>query len=140
MEFQPPSTVSQIPHVLKGFFFFIFIHLLFQDKMREFTYSGYENQETCNHLLNGETCKVTGIGNSMLPLLKSRQSVICEPITEETTLKKRDIVLCKVKGHHYLHLIHGIRNDNEYLIGNNRGRMNGWISRSQIYGKVVEKL
>ena len=108
--------------------------------MRDFTYSGYENQETCNHLLNGETCKVTGIGNSMLPLLKSRQAVICEPITDDTTLRKRDIVLCKVRGRHYLHLIHGIRNGNEYLIGNNRGHMNGWIRRNQIFGKVVEKL
>ena len=108
--------------------------------MREFTYSGFENQETCNHLRNGEVCKVTGIGNSMTPILKSRQPVICEPVTDETSLKKKDIVLCKVRGHHYLHLIHAIRNGNQYLIGNNHGHMNGWISRNQVYGKVIEIL
>lgn len=108
--------------------------------MRDFTYSGFENQETCNHLRGGETCKVTGIGNSMTPILKSRQPVICEPVTDEVTLKKKDIVLCKVRGHHYLHLIHAVKNDKEYLIGNNHGHMNGWISRNQIYGKVVEIL
>lgn len=108
--------------------------------MKDFTYSGFENQETCNHLREGETCKVTGIGNSMTPILKSRQAVICVPVKDDTKLEKRDIVLCKVKGHHYLHLIWAIRNDKEYLIGNNRGRPNGWVSRNQIYGKVVEKL
>ena len=76
----------------------------------------------------------------MLPLLKSRQAVICEPVKDDTKLNKKDIVLCKVRGHHYLHLIHAIKNDSEYLIGNNRGHMNGWIGRNQIYGKVVEKL
>jgi len=108
--------------------------------MREFTYSGFENQETCNHLRGGETCKVTGIGNSMTPILKSRQAVICEPVKDDTKLEKKDIVLCKVRGHHYLHLIHAIKNDSEYLIGNNHGHMNGWVSRNQIYGKVVEIL
>lgn len=46
----------------------------------------------------------------------------------------------KVKGHYYLHLIWAIRNDKEYLIGNNHGHPNGWVSRNQIFGKVVEKL
>lgn len=108
--------------------------------MRDFNYSGFENQETCNHLRKGETCKVTGIGNSMLPHLKSRQAVICIPVKDDTKLSKKDIVLCKVRGHHYLHFIHAIKNDNEFLIGNAKGHMNGWIGKNQIYGKVVEKL
>ena len=109
--------------------------------MKEFTYTGFESQETCNHLRLGETCKVIGIGNSMVPILKSRQPVICEPVTDETSLKKKDIVLCKVRGRCYLHLIHGIKNNGEqFLIGNNHGHMNGWISRNQVYGKVVEIL
>ena len=37
--------------------------------MSEFTFSGYENKVTCDHLRNGETCKVTGIGTSMTPIL-----------------------------------------------------------------------
>lgn len=50
----------------------------------EYTYSGFENRFSAEHLRNGETCKITGIGNSMTPILKSKQPVICEPVTEET--------------------------------------------------------
>ena len=106
----------------------------------EYTYSGKEDKGTMEHLQNGETCKVTGYGNSMTPILLSGQSVICVPVTEETELKKRDIVLCKVNGHFYLHLIHAIRNGVTFLIGNNHGHMNGWVSKSKIYGVVREIL
>ena len=109
-----------------------------------YTYSGFENAETAKHLREGEVCKVTGIGNSMTPILKSRQPVICTPVTDETELKKRDIVLCKVKGHFYLHLIWSVKkgknNTEQYLIGNNHGHANGTIGRQQIFGKVVEIL
>lgn len=108
--------------------------------MSEYTYSGYENRETCEHLRNGETCKVIGIGNSMTPILQSRQPVIVKPVTEDTVLEKKDIVLCKVNGHYYLHLIHAIGPDGRCMIGNNHGHMNGWTPRKQIFGKVVEIL
>ena len=104
----------------------------------EFTFSGKENKITADHLRAGETCKVTGYGNSMVPILKSGQSVICIPVKEETALNKRDIVLCKVNGHFYLHLIHAIRNDKTYLIGNNHGHMNGWVNKNNIFGVVAE--
>lgn len=103
-------------------------------------YSGLENKISAEHLKNGEICRLVGIGNSMTPILKSRQPVLVEPITDETKLSKKDIVFCKVKGHYYLHLIHGIKSNNTYLIGNNHGHMNGWISRSNIFGKVIEIL
>jgi len=103
-------------------------------------YSGLENKISAEHLKNGEICRLVGIGNSMTPILKSRQPVLVEPITNETELSKKDIVFCKVKGHYYLHLIHGIKSNDTYLIGNNHGHMNGWISRSNIFGKVIEIL
>lgn len=109
--------------------------------MNEFTYSGFENHETAEHLKNGEICKVTGIGNSMTPILESKQPVICIPVTDETELEKRDIVMCKARGHYYLHLIHAIKDNGQmFLIGNNHGHMNGWVNRKNIYGKVVEIL
>ena len=106
----------------------------------EYSFHGRENKVTSEHLKNGETCRVTGIGNSMTPILKSRQDVICEPVTEKTELHKRDIVLAKVNGRYYLHLIHAIKNDSQFLIGNNHGHMNGWVSKSNVFGKVVEIL
>ena len=105
----------------------------------EYQFEGKENSITANKLKEGLICKVIGYGNSMTPILKSGQAVICIPVTDDTELNKHDIVLCKVKGHHYLHMIHAIKN-NTYLIGNNHGHMNGTISRNCIYGKVVEIL
>jgi len=107
--------------------------------MLNYTYSGKEDKQTAEHLQAGETCYVLGIGNSMTPILRSRQAVICTPVTNDTLLQKRDIVLAKVKGHYYLHLIHGIKNNGElFLIGNNHGHMNGWVNRHNVFGKVAE--
>ena len=107
---------------------------------KKWQYSGLENKVSAEHLKNGEVCRLIDIGNSMLPILKSRQPVLVEPVTEETPLSKKDIVFCKVKGHYYLHLIHGVRNNNMFLIGNNHGHMNGWINRNSSFGKVIEIL
>lgn len=106
----------------------------------EYTYSGLENSISAEHLRAGETVKVTGIGNSMTPILKSRQPVICVPVTNGTVLKKKDIVLCKVNGHYYLHLIWSLKAGDRFLIGNNHGNPNGVISRNCIFGKVAEIL
>lgn len=105
-----------------------------------YDYEGKENVITAEHLKNGEVCKVIGFGQSMSPILKSGQPVICEPVTEETDLKKNDIVLCKVKGKYYLHKISAIKNGVSYQISNNHGHVNGTISRNNIYGKVIEIL
>ena len=51
-------------------------------------------------------------------------------------VKKKDIVLCKVKGNHYLHLVKAV-GKKRVLIGNNHGHINGWTKN--IYGKVVGK-
>jgi hypothetical protein len=48
-----------------------------------------------------------------------------------------DIVLCKVAGNEYLHIVKAIQ-DGCYQIGNNRGFINGWIGSNSIYGKYIE--
>ena len=105
-----------------------------------YDYEDKENAITAEHLRKGEICKVVGFGQSMTPILKSGQPVICKPVTEETELKKNDIVLCKVKGKYYLHKISAIKNGVSYQISNNHGHVNGTIGRSSIYGIVVEIL
>lgn len=105
-----------------------------------YNYEGKENAITAEHLRKGEVCKVIGFGQSMTPILKSGQSVICEPVTETTELHKNDIVLCKVKGKYYMHKISSIKNGVSYQISNNHGHVNGTISKNNIYGKVVEIL
>lgn len=106
----------------------------------EYDYEGKENAITAEHLRNGEICKVVGFGQSMTPILKSGQPVICKPVTGKTELNKNDIVLCKVKGKYYLHKITAIKNGVSYQISNNHGHVNGTIGRSNIYGVVVEIL
>lgn len=103
-------------------------------------FKGKENAISAEHLKNGETCIIVGFGQSMTPILKSGQPVKVIPITTETKLNKNDIVFCKVAGHFYLHKISAIKNNKTYQISNNHGHVNGWISKSQIYGKVAEIL
>jgi len=86
-------------------------------------------------LLDGETVISKEPGNSMLPLIKSRQPVKIEPCTWED-VEVGDIVYCKVKGHVYTHLVKSKNDKNGCLIGNNKGRINGWTK--QVYGKVME--
>jgi len=80
----------------------------------------------------GETIQFKPRGNSMKGKIDSGNQVTVEPISDQE-LKKGDIVLCKVKGHEYLHLIKAIKGK-QYQIGNNRGRINGWISIKAIFG------
>ena len=84
--------------------------------MIEYSYEGKGNAITADHLKQGEICKVVGFGQSMTPILKSGQPVICKPVTKDTELKKGDIVLCKVKGCYYLHKISSIKNGVSYEI------------------------
>lgn len=101
-------------------------------------YKGKEDKATAERLQLGETCIVVGYGNSMTPKLMSGEAVIMEPVTEETILSKNDIVLVKVHGHYYCHLISAIRN-NSYQISNNHKHVNGWVSKKNIYGRMVSK-
>jgi translation initiation factor IF-1 len=83
-------------------------------------------------LSNGETVQFRPRGNSMKGKIESGQLVTVEPVNGKI-LKKGDIVLCKVNGSQYLHLIKAIQGD-RYQIGNNIGRINGWIGMNAIYG------
>ena len=85
-------------------------------------------------LKNGKTATIKPRGNSMKPKVHDGDEVILEPAVE---LSVNNIVLVKVRGRHYLHLIKAIDGD-RYLIGNNRGHINGWVGRSAIYGKVTQ--
>ncbi|MCA9710545.1 MAG: hypothetical protein KDK70_32185 [Myxococcales bacterium] len=51
-----------------------------------------------------------------------------------------DAVLCRVRGRGYLHLVKAVQGHGaacRYLIGNNRGGLNGWVPRAAIYGRCV---
>jgi hypothetical protein len=74
-------------------------------------------------------------GNSMTPRIKSRQPVTLAPV-DTSKLESGDMVLAKVRGRWYTHLVVGLRGD-EVQIGNNHGHVNGWTKRSNVYGVVT---
>src|SRR5689334_14372844 len=86
-------------------------------------------------LQQGETVQLRPRGNSMRGKIDSGQLCTVAPV-DPATLEVGDIVLCKVNGRQYLHLVKA-RQGERFLIGNNRGRVNGWISRGGIYGKCT---
>ena len=75
-------------------------------------------------------------GSSMSGKIESGQLCTVEPV-DPASLRVGDIVLCKVNGREYLHLIKAIQGP-RFQIGNNRGRINGWISAGMIYGRCVQ--
>jgi hypothetical protein len=86
-------------------------------------------------LQRGEAVQFRPRGNSMRGKIDSGQLCTVEPV-DPTTLQVGDIVLCKVNGRQYLHLVKAIQGG-RFQIGNNRGRINGWVSANCIYGKCV---
>ncbi len=83
----------------------------------------------------GQTVTFRPRGNSMSGRIESGQLVTVEPPGDKT-LEIGAIVLCKVNGVQYLHLIKAQSGD-RYQIGNNRGRINGWTTRRNIFGIVT---
>ena len=83
-------------------------------------------------LKKGETVQFRPRGNSMTGKVNSGQLVTVEPVAKKG-LKKGDVVLCKVSGNQYLHLIKAVQGE-RFQIGNNQGGINGWITRNSIYG------
>jgi hypothetical protein len=67
--------------------------------------------------------------------IESGQLCTVEPV-DPAGLQVGDIVLCKVNGRQYLHLVKAVRGG-RFQIGNNRGKINGWVSAHGIYGKCV---
>ena len=87
-------------------------------------------------LRDGEAVSFRPRGNSMSPKIKSGQLCTVEPV-DPGTLVVGDIVLCKVRGAEYLHLVKAIQ-AGRFQIGNNQGHINGWIGPRSIFGRLVD--
>jgi hypothetical protein len=83
----------------------------------------------------GEQVSFRPRGNSMSGKIESGQLCTVTPV-DPAVLRVGDIVLCKVNGREYLHLIKAIQGP-RFQIGNNRGRINGWVTAGAIFGKCV---
>lgn len=88
----------------------------------------------------GETVSFRPHGNSMQGKVESGQLCTVEPVKDPSTVKVGDIVIAKVRGSFYFHLVkavhvNGIR---KFLIGNNKGHDNGWASEHSVYGRCIK--
>ena len=87
-------------------------------------------------LRRGETVLIRPHGQSMRPKVRDGARVTVAPCRVED-LRVGDIVLVRVRGRVYLHLIKAI-DGRRFLIGNNHGGINGWAGPRAIYGIAVK--
>lgn len=71
----------------------------------------------------------------MVPIIRSGQECTVEPYRDQP-LTKGTIVLCKVGGSQYLHLVTGARTG-QVQISNNQGHVNGWTPLKNVYGVLT---
>jgi hypothetical protein len=85
----------------------------------------------------GATVEFKPSGTSMVPLIRNRQLVAVAPV-DPTKLEVGDIVLARVAGTVYLHLVSSLDPTRKRVqISNNRGRVNGWTSHERVFGICV---
>ena len=86
----------------------------------------------------GEITQCRPHGGSMRGRIESGQLVTLDPAREPEI---DDAVLCRCKGNVFVHLVKAIRGQGrqrQFLIGNNRGGINGWVARGAIHGVVTD--
>ena len=86
-------------------------------------------------LAEGRTVQVRPTGGSMRGRIESGQFVTIAPINP-ADVRLDDVVLVAWRGGFLLHIVKEVKAD-QLLIGNNIGRINGWVSRAAVVGKVI---
>lgn len=87
-------------------------------------------------LKRGDPVRVRPRGGSMKGKIGARDLVTVAPC-DPAALVVGDIVLVRVHGHDYLHLIKAIERE-RFLIGDNRGGVNGWVGPGAIHGVATQ--
>jgi hypothetical protein len=95
---------------------------------------GWVNEALCE-LSAGRPVQVRPFGGSMRGRIESGQLVTIAPVNPDE-LQVDDVVLVRWKGNFLLHLIKDIQGD-QLLIGNNLGKVNGWVTVGDVRGKVM---
>ena len=91
--------------------------------------------EALRELSERRQAQVRPHGGSMRGRIESGQLVTLAPVNP-ADVREGDAVLVRWRGNYLLHLVKKIQGD-RFLIGNNVGKTNGWVSASDIRAKVV---
>jgi len=75
-------------------------------------------------------------GGSMRGRIEDGQLVTLAPV-DPLEVRAGDVVLVRWKGNVLLHLVKEADGD-RLLIGNNVGKINGWVARTDVLGRLVE--
>ena len=91
--------------------------------------------DAVKELAAGRTVQVRPIGGSMRGGIESGQLVTIAPVTG-SDVRVGDVVLVQWKNNYLLHLVLQIDQD-QILIGNNLGKVNGWVPSGALRGRVT---
>lgn len=86
-------------------------------------------------LLRGETVSFRPRGSSMTSRIRSGQLCTVAPVAFDE-VRQGDVVLCKVRGAQYLHLVSAVRGG-QVQISNAHGHVNGWVGPGAVFGRLV---
>lgn len=89
-------------------------------------------------LREGSDIQFRPSGKSMEPLIKSGQLVTMRPVRTLGDAQVGNMVLCRVEGKFYLHLISAIDENKRLQISNNQGHVNGWTTFQNVFGVVTK--
>lgn len=92
-------------------------------------------KEALEALSNGKEAQIRPVGGSMRGRIESGQLVTLRSCTFEK-IAPGDVIFIRWKGNYLLHLVLEIT-EKEILIGNNVGKVNGWIDAEALIAKVV---
>lgn len=91
-------------------------------------------------LQHGETVQFRPHGNSMQGKVEDGQLCTVEPVKDPSSIQAGDVVLAKVHGKVYFHLVKAVQKNGvmRFQIGNNKGHVNGWCGEHSIFGRCVK--
>src|SRR5262245_36834120 len=91
--------------------------------------------EARKELAAGRQVQIRPFGGSMRGRIESGPLVTLAPISPSDVIAD-DVVLVEWRGNFLLHLVKELQGD-QLLIGNNLGKVNGWVPASAVVGKVI---
>jgi hypothetical protein len=92
--------------------------------------------DALQELSAGRRVQIRPSGGSMRGRIESGDLVTLAPVAP-SEVRVDDIVLVRWKGNYLLHLIREVQGD-EFVIGNNLGKINGMVKGSDIRARVIE--
>jgi hypothetical protein len=91
--------------------------------------------DALKELAAGRSAHERPFGGSLRGRIESGQLVTLAPV-DPASLQVGDVVLVRWLGNYLRYLVKEI-NSAQFLIGNNLGKINGWVAATAVQGKVI---